>query len=311
MIFLCVVLTKTYFYPRVIFFLQKKNPDPEYTQSHRIVNSISVVLLALYILQDPFTLLLNPQCQTENTTNAIMCVIWTIAFSCGHYEFLDYPPVTQCDDMAAASTLAHPVYCEPPKGGSLYVSVPSDNVCKDCSARIYLMEKRFQVAWIVYQSGGRVKDIEPLTPEEVQNWVQWRRDRERFRSIGVDGGEGGELGQGWQKEIVKVKGRDFYREAGHPWMSDRYGPGKMLGWKEDLGFDGFLGEMGEFEPPAQKRGLPAQGVIFGIGGGVKDMKKNSTEEPEDKTKEVKQDPEAGGRHEMSFWVNKNIHTGGF
>ncbi|MCJ1424476.1 hypothetical protein MMC29_002364, partial [Sticta canariensis] len=143
--------------------------------------------------------------------------------------FLDLPPVTQCGRMAAASTPAHPVYCEPSPGGSLYASVPSDNVCKDCSARMYLMEKRFDVAWKVFEAGGRVKDVEPLTPQGVRNWRQWRRDRERFRSVGVDGGEGGELGQGWQEETVVVEGRDFYREAGKRWMSDRYGPGKMLG----------------------------------------------------------------------------------
>lgn len=153
------------------------------------------------------------------------------------------------------------------------------------------MEKRFSIALKVFQAGGRVKDVKPLTPQGVQNWMQWRRDRERFRSIGVDGGEGGELGQGWQEKTVVVEGRDFYREAGKPWMSDWYGPGKMLGWKEDLGFDGFLGEMGELEPPAKPRGMPAQVLICGLGGGMEDMKEGSTKEPGDETEELKQDPE--------------------
>lgn len=83
--------------------------------------------------------------------------------------------------------------------------------------------------------------------------------------MGVDGGKGGELGQGWRKRKVVVEGRDFYRELGKGWMSDRYGQGRMLGWEEKMGFDGFLGDMGEFEMDGEK-GLSAAAMKNGVDG---------------------------------------------
>lgn len=178
--------------------------------------------------------------------------------------------------MAGASTPAHPVYCET---GELYVALQCDNLCPDCSARMYLMEKRYAVTNRVRAAGRPVRDLEPSTAYEVGLWAQWRTDRERFRSIGVDGGEGGELGQGWQKQKFVVLGKDFYREAGKAWMSDRYGPGRMLGWKEDLGFDGFLGEMGSFERPNPSKGMTVNEVYGGVGDQEEISGENSKEEP--------------------------------
>lgn len=84
--------------------------------------------------------------------------------------------------------------------------------------------------------------------------------------MGVDGGgKGGELGQGWRIGRVLVEGRDFYREVGRGWMSERYGPGRMLGWEQRMGFDGFLGEMGEFELD-RERGLSAAALENRVGG---------------------------------------------
>lgn len=184
--------------------------------------------------------------------------------------------------MAAASTPLHEVFCEPKGEESLCVTIPSDNLCAGCSAYMYLLEKRYAVGLRVFRAGGRVRDLQSLTPAQIKMWVQWRYDRERFRAIGVDGGENGELGQGWRKKKVVEKGRDFYREAGKGWMSERYGPGRMLGWKEDLGFDGFLGEMGKWESHPEEKGLTLGAVVCGVGGGeLRSSKEDSKEEPKE------------------------------
>lgn len=127
--------------------------------------------------------------------------------------------------MAEASTVAHPVFClgEIPK---VYFS--SDNVCKDCCARCYLLEKRYQITKIVQAAGGRTTEIGPLSAAGVMIWRIWRRDWEKFRAIGVFGGDGGELGQGWSMERSVVLG-------------------KMMGFPEIYKFDPFLGAMGPFE----------------------------------------------------------------
>lgn len=203
---------------------------------------------------------------------------------------MDDPPTTQCENMAAVSSEAHPVYCQPKNGGSLYVSIASDSVCPDCGARLYLMEKRYAVALQVFKAGGRVRDLKPLALDQLRIWGKWRYDREQFRAVGVDGGEGGELGQGWQMKTIVVEGRDFYREAGMDAMSERYGPGAMLGWKENLGFDGFLGEMGPWEPKVYK-GLSVNAVLFGVGGGGMSW--------EDCLKESEEGPKKGGPEEES------------
>ena len=188
--------------------------------------------------------------------------------------------------MAAASTQLHEVFCEPKAEQTLCVSIPSDNLCGGCSARMYLMEKRYAVGWSVFRAGGRVRDLQPLTPAQIKMWAQWRYDRERFRAIGVDGGDNGELGQGWQKKKVVEEGRDFYREAGEGWMSERYGPGRMLGWKEDLGFDGFVGEMGKWQPPPEEKGLTLAAVICGVRGrNLRMSKEDSKGEPKEEPKE--------------------------
>lgn len=136
-----------------------------------------------------------------------------------------------------------------------------------------MMEKRYVVAQAVHRAGGRTKEMDPISPSGARIWLRWLHDRERYRSIGVCGGKDGELGQGWRKQKIVVPGRDFYREAGKPWMSDRYGPGKMLGWEEKYGFDPFLGEMGEFEtreePKGIQSGLMRANVEQTIDGGLK------------------------------------------
>lgn len=48
------------------------------------------------------------------------------------------------------------------------------------------------------------------------------------------------VGQGWQSQIVAGEGNDHDREASMDWMLERYGPGRMTGWKQDLESDGFL-----------------------------------------------------------------------
>lgn len=98
------------------------------------------------------------------------------------------------------------------------------------------------------------EDLEPFSTEDARNWLQWLADRERFRQIGVRGGKNGELGQGWRSEKVFVDGRDFYREE-QEWMSERYGPGMMLGWEEIYHFDEYLGEMGDWDLKGGPRGL--------------------------------------------------------
>ena len=129
---------------------------------------------------------------------------------------------------------------------------------------MYLLEKRYLVTKAVNKalrdSGGsssssRQPALEPLSPTEAKNWLQWLSDRERFRQIGVRGGKDGELGQGWRRKKVCVDGRDFYAEAGKKWMSERYGPGVMLGWEDVFVFDEYLGEMGEWELEGGPRGL--------------------------------------------------------
>ncbi len=142
---------------------------------------------------------------------------------------------------------------------------------------MYLLEKRYLVTKAVNKvlrdgecdgDGGSRKNnknnnknsnrqpaLEPLTPTEAKNWLQWLSDRERFRQIGVRGGKDGELGQGWRRKKVFVDGRDFYREAGKEWMSERYGPGMMLGWEDVFTFDEYLGEMGDWELKGGPRGL--------------------------------------------------------
>lgn len=123
---------------------------------------------------------------------------------------------------------------------------------------MYLMEKQYALSCIVWNAGRPVRDLPPLDEFGVRLWVRWRHDRERFRAIGVDGGDGGELGQGWQSEVVHD------REVGVDWMVKRYGPGRMVGWKEDLEFDGFLGEMGKAEPAPNTKGLTLDMVTFGV-----------------------------------------------
>lgn len=197
-----------------------------------------------------------------------MCVVYVTAYSCGHDKFLDDPPFTQCDKMAAASSSGPPGppgLCRKASGRDYYVAVPSDNVCATCSGFMFGIEKQFAGAWAAYQaSGGRQmqEDIAPLTELGAAVWARWRVDRERFRAVGVDGGEGGELGQGWQlRKIDTPAGGD----GGGGWMSARYGPRRMLGWKEDLGFDGFLGEMGDLDPDPEFKGLHPDLVRHGVG----------------------------------------------
>lgn len=166
--------------------------------------------------------------------------------------------------MADASTQAHPVYCDADEEHPLCVEFSSDNVCLDCSAHYYVMEKRFQVREQVRKAGGRVPHFYPLHPENVHNWQQWRNDRDRFRSIGVDGGEDGELGQGWQQQKVVVEANDFSAEDGLTWKINKISGDKKFGWKEDLGFDGFLGEMGKLETASEPKGLTLDQVLNGV-----------------------------------------------
>lgn len=199
-----------------------------------------------------------------------MCVIYMIRYSCDHCQFLDYPLVTACMEMAEASTPNHPVYCPTE---TLQWEFSSDNICATCSRRMYLLEKRYLITKAVNKAlldgGGRSSSssssdnnnnnrqpaLEPLSPAEAKNWLQWLSDRERFRQIGVRGGKHGELGQGWRTKKVCVDGRDFYREAGKEWMSERYGPGVMLGWEDVFTFDEYLGEMGDWDLKGGPRGL--------------------------------------------------------
>lgn len=136
---------------------------------------------------------------------------------------------------------------------------------------MYLLEKRYLITKAVNKalrdgdgdsdgdgsssSSKRQPALEPLSPAEAKNWLQWLSDRERFRQIGVRGGKDGELGQGWREKKACVDGRDFYREAGKEWMSERYGPGVMLGWEDVFPFDEYLGEMGEWELEGGPKGL--------------------------------------------------------
>lgn len=123
---------------------------------------------------------------------------------------------------------------------------------------MYLLEKRYIITKAVNKAAGGSRGepaLEPLSPNDARNWLQWLSDRERFRQIGVRGGKNGELGQGWRKKKVYLDGRDFYTEAGKEWMSERYGPGAMLGWEEVYVFDEYLGEMGEWELKGGPRGL--------------------------------------------------------
>lgn len=197
-----------------------------------------------------------------------MCVIYMVRYSCDHCQFLDYPLVTPCVEMAEASTPNHPVFCPTE---TLQWEFSSDNICATCSRRMYLLEKRYRIIKAVNKallllddddSGGggggngrQLPALEPLSPAEAKNWLQWLSDRERFRQIGVRGGKDGELGQGWRTEKVCLDGRDFYKETGKEWMSERYGPGVMLGWEDVFTFDEYLGEMGDWELKGGPRGL--------------------------------------------------------
>lgn len=40
----------------------------------------------------------------------------------------------------------------------------------------------------------------------------------------------------------------------------------MLGWKEDLGFDGFSGKIGKLEPDPQPQRLNLNEMLYGVGG---------------------------------------------
>ena len=109
-----------------------------------------------------------------------------------------------------------------------------------------------------YKTNRQPEDLEPFSTEDARNWLQWLADRERFRQIGVRGGKNGELGQGWRSEKIIVDGRDFYKEGGgcgKEWMSERYGPGLMLGWEEVYKFDEYLGEMGDWDLKGGPKGL--------------------------------------------------------
>lgn len=140
---------------------------------------------------------------------------------------------------------------------------------------MYLLEKRYIITKAVNEARGGISNssnssnsggagggggvqsaLEPLSPTEAKDWLQWLSDRERFRQIGVRGGKNGELGVGWREEKVCLTNeRDFYKEGGKEWMSERYGPGMMLGWEEIFVFDECLGEMGEWELKGGPRGL--------------------------------------------------------
>lgn len=162
-----------------------------------------------------------------------MCVIYACEYACAHLAYLDWPPVTQCAEMAAASTAEHPVVCGE-KVPKWYFS--SDGVCQDCSSRCYDMEKRFQDTknrQAAGESTTALSPLKPLKPAQVIIWRIWRRDREKFRAVGVRGGEGGELGQGWDKS------RCIILPGGER--------GRMKGFPEIYEFDEFLGHMGPFE----------------------------------------------------------------
>lgn len=64
--------------------------------------------------------------------------------------------------------------------------------------------------------------MDALGPREARLWICWREERERFRKVGVNGGKGGELGQG------------------------KWDPATGM-WEEMYEFDGVVGEMGPFE----------------------------------------------------------------
>lgn len=59
---------------------------------------------------------------------------------------------------------------------------------------------------------------------------------------------------------------------GDDWMSELYVLWRMLGWKEDLGFDGFLGEMEKCESQPEENALDLRAVIYRVGGEARDCK---------------------------------------
>ncbi|MCJ1462594.1 hypothetical protein MMC07_001196 [Pseudocyphellaria aurata] len=160
--------------------------------------------------------------------------------------------------MAGVPPQMHHVICianlQPPARGGF----ACDNICVQCSAKFYLREKHLQIREQVLAAGGRVEPFPPLPPMDVPLWEQWQRDRERFRSVAVDDGQDGELGQ-----LAEVS--DSGENAGLPWKTSKIsGHENMLGWKEDLGFDGFLGQMGKLEMGPEPKGLTVDQVLSGI-----------------------------------------------
>ena len=122
-------------------------------------------------------------------------------------------------------------------------------------------------------AGKWVLDFQDLTPAEIDTRME-RGRREGFCAIRIDGGPG-RVGPGGQEKKVVGKRRDFYREAkvmGDDWMSELYVLWRMLGWKEDLGFDGFLGEMEKCESQPEENALDLRAVIYRVGGEARDCK---------------------------------------
>lgn len=168
-----------------------------------------------------------------------MCIIYAVKYACAHDEYIDEPLATACTKMAEVSTTLHPVYCP----GDLPVAIfSSDNVCPDCARRCYLLEKRYQITTNVQAAGGKTREIPPLNPYQVRIWRVWRRDWEKFRAVGVRGGKGGELGQGWNSELVTTVTEGSGKTKGSVHVTT-----KMKGFPEIYNFDEFLGRIGPFE----------------------------------------------------------------
>ncbi|MCJ1467880.1 hypothetical protein MMC07_006505 [Pseudocyphellaria aurata] len=161
----------------------------------------------------------------------------------------------------------------------------------------------FQIRKQVLEAGGRVQPFYPLQPEDIPFWQQRRNDRERFRSIAIDGGEHGELGPGFRAQNAKVEMSDSGAKAAadhhslwtreHARLERRIRIRFRLGskrskpvdgsslfirytpkispsgsngamTKEDFGFDGVLGKLGPLEIGPEPKGLTLDQVLSGI-----------------------------------------------